>query len=305
MYDIIIVGAGPAGLTSAIYASRASKKVLVLEALSYGGQIINTLDIENYPVEAHISGVEFATKLYDQAKELGAEIKFEKVLEINNLDDLKEIITNKGSYQAKAVILATGCDNRKLGLPKEDELVGRGISYCATCDGNFYKGKMTAVVGGGNTALEDALYLSDIANTVYLIHRRDEFRGDDKTVSLLKEKNNVRFIYNSNVTKLNGENKLESIEITNKIDNSKKVLPIDGLFIAIGKIPENENFSKLLEVDENGYIIANENCKTSVPGIFVAGDNRTKEVRQLVTATSDGAVAAVEAVKYINNKNTK
>lgn len=305
MYDIIIIGAGPAGLTSSIYASRASKKVLVLEALSYGGQIINTLDIENYPVEPHISGIDFATKLYNQAKELGAEIKFEKVLEINDSDDEKEVVTNNGKYNAKAVIIATGCDNRKLELPNEKELIGKGVSYCATCDGHFYKGKKVAVVGGGNTALEEALYLSDIANTVYLIHRRDEFRGEKKTAELLKEKENVKFIYNSNVTKINGEDKLESIEITNKIDDTKSNFFIDGLFIAIGKIPNNEKFSNLLELDENGYIVAGENCHTSTPGIFVAGDNRTKEVRQLVTATGDGAVAAMEAVKYINSKNTK
>lgn len=300
MYDIIIVGAGPAGLTSAIYASRASKKVLVLEAKSYGGQIINTLDIENYPVEDHISGFDFATKLYNQVKSLGADIVFEKVIDIKNSDDIKEVITNKNTYKTKTIILATGSVNRKLGLSNEDELIGKGISYCATCDGGFYKNKIVAVVGGGNTALEDALYLSDIANTVYLIHRRDEFRGDEVTLSNLKEKNNIKFIYNSNVTKLNGKDKLESIEIT---DNEGKIdiITIDGLFVAIGRIPENENFAKTVKLDNYGYIIANENCHTNIDGIFVAGDNRTKSVRQLVTATSDGAIAATEAVKYINN----
>ena len=168
MYDIIIVGAGPAGLTSAIYASRASKKVLVLEAKSYGGQIINTLDIENYPVEDHISGFDFATKLYNQVKKLGADIVFEKVIDIKNSDDIKEVITNKNTYKTKTIILATGSENRKLGLSNEDELIGKGISYCATCDGGFYKNKIVAVVGGGNTALEDALYLSDIANTALI-----------------------------------------------------------------------------------------------------------------------------------------
>ena len=300
MYDIIIVGAGPAGLTSAIYASRASKKVLVLEAKSNSGQIINTPDIENYPVEEHISGFDFATKLYNQVKSLGADIVFEKVIDIKNSDDIKEVITNKNTYKTKTIILATGSVNRKLGLSNEDELIGKGISYCATCDGGFYKNKIVAVVGGGNTALEDALYLSDIANTVYLIHRRDEFRGDEVTLSNLKEKNNIKFIYNSNVTKLNGKDKLESIEIT---DNEGKIdiITIDGLFVAIGRIPENENFAKTVKLDNYGYIIANENCHTNIDGIFVAGDNRTKSVRQLVTATSDGAIAATEAVKYINN----
>lgn len=300
MYDIIIVGAGPAGLTAAIYARRASKKVLVLEAKNYGGQIINTLDIENYPVEEHISGFDFATKIYNQAKNLGAEIIFEKVTNINDNKDEKEVVTTKNTYKAKAIILATGSENRKLGLPNEEQLVGKGISYCATCDGAFYKKKKVAVVGGGNTALEDALYLTDIADTVYLIHRRDEFRGEDKTISTLKEKNNIEFIYNSNVTKLNATDKLESIEVTNNEGTTKTIL-VDGLFIAVGRIPENQNFAKLINVDNTGYIIAKEDCKTNIDGIFVAGDNRVKDVRQLVTATSDGAIAATNAVKYINN----
>ena len=300
MYDIVIVGAGPAGLTSAIYARRASKKVLVLEAKNYGGQIINTLDIENYPVEAHISGFDFATKLYNQAKDLGAEIVFEKVIEINDKKKEKEVITTKNKYVSKAIILATGSENRKLGLENEKDLLGKGISYCATCDGAFYRNKDVAVVGGGNTALEDALYLADIASKVYLIHRRDEFRGEESTVNLLKEKDNIEFIFNSNISKLNAKEKLESIEIVNS-DGTTKTINVDGLFVAIGRIPENENFSKLIKLDNFGYIIAGEDCKTNVPGIFVAGDNRTKEVRQLVTATSDGAIAATAAVKYINN----
>ncbi len=300
MYDVIIVGAGPAGLTAAIYAKRASKKVLVLEAKNYGGQIINTLDIENYPANEHISGFDFATNLYNQAKKLGTEIIFEKVVEINNKEKEKEVITTKNKYVTKTIILATGSENRKLGLQNEDELVGKGISYCATCDGAFYKNKCVAVVGGGNTALEDALYLSDIAKKVYLIHRRSEFRGEEVTINNLREKKNVEFIYNSNITKLNANEKLKSIEITNN-DGTIKTIEIDGLFVAIGRIPENENFSKLIELDDNGYIVASENCHTNIRGIFVAGDNRTKEVRQLVTATSDGAIAAMEAIKYVNN----
>jgi len=300
MYDIIIVGAGPAGLTSAIYASRASKKILVLEAKNYGGEIINTLDIENYPVEPHISGFDFATKIYNQAKDLGAEILFEKVINIKDLGNEKEVITTKNTYHTKAIILATGSETRKLGLDNEDELVGKGISYCATCDGAFYKNKIVAVVGGGNTALEDALYLTDLASKVYLIHRRDEFRGENKTLEQLKEKKNIKFIYNSNITKLNKNDKLESIEITNN-DGTKRTINIDGLFVAIGRIPENQNFSSLINLDKNGYIIAKEDCSTNTPGIFAAGDNRVKEVRQLVTATSDGAIAAISAIKYVNN----
>ena len=299
MYDIIIIGAGPAGLTSAIYARRASKKVLVLEAKTYGGQIINTLDIENYPAEEHISGFDFATKIYNQAKNLGAEILFEKVVNINDLGKEKEVETTKNKYKAKAIIIATGSENRKLGLDNEDSLVGKGISYCATCDGAFYRKKVVAVVGGGNTALEDALYLSDIVSKVYLIHRRDEFRGSETTVKLLKEKDNIEFVYNSNVTKLIAEDKLKSIEVTNK-DGSIRNIEVDGLFVAVGRIPENQNFAKVINLDDSGYAIASENCHTNTSGIFVAGDNRVKEVRQLVTATGDGAVAATAAIKYIN-----
>ncbi len=303
MYDIIIVGAGPAGLTAAIYGRRASKKVLVLEAKAYGGQIINTLDIENYPVEEHISGFDFATKLYEQAKNLGAEIVFEKVVDIND-GETKEVITTKNKYCGKTVILATGSENRKLGLENEDELIGKGVSYCATCDGAFYRDKIVAVVGGGNTALEDALYLTDLASQVYLIHRRDEFRGEESTINLLKTKTNIEFIYNSSVTKLNANDRLNSIEITNK-DGLTQEINVDGLFIAVGRIPENQNFSKIINLDNTGYIIANEDCNTNVPGIFVAGDNRTKEVRQLVTATSDGAISATAAIKYLNSKGGK
>ena len=298
MYDIIIVGAGPAGLTAAIYARRAAKSVLVLEAKSYGGQIINTPDIENYPVAMHISGFDFATKIYQQAKELGAEVKFEKVLSISDGEE-KTVVTRKNEYKCKALILATGSENRKLGIEKEDELIGRGISYCATCDGNFFRGKTVAVVGGGNTALEDALYLADIAEKVYLIHRRDEFRGEEATVAKLKEKQNIQFILNSNVTKLISAEKLTAVEATDK-QGVVTEIALDGLFVAVGRIPENQNFASIVTLDNAGYIVAGEDCRTNVPGIFVAGDNRVKTVRQLVTATSDGAVAATAAVAYCN-----
>ena len=300
MYDIIIIGAGPAGLTAGIYARRAQKKTLVLEAMSYGGQIINTLDIENYPAAAHISGFDFATSIYNQAKELGCEFIFEKVVEIKDLKNYKEVVTNKNTYSGKTVIIATGAENRKLGLDNENDLIGKGVSYCATCDGAFYKGRDVAVVGGGNTALEDANYLANIVNKVYLIHRSDEFRASPSEIDKLKKHENVEFIYNSNVTKLNAKEKLESIEVINK-DGSVKVLDVDGLFVSVGRIPENQNFAKLINLDENGYVKAGEDCLTNVEGIFVAGDNRIKQVRQLVTAASDGAVAALAAVKYINN----
>ena len=289
MYDIIIIGAGPAGLTAAIYGARANKKVLVLEALSYGGAIINTPNIENYPVEENISGFDFATKLYNQVINLGVEVKFEKVLKINN----NEVETNKSKYNTKTIIIATGLNNRKLLLPNEDELIGKGISYCATCDGAFFKGKDVAVVGGGNTALEDALYLSDICNKVYLIHRRNEFRADSITVNKILEKDNIEILYDSVVTKIDGNNHLENIEI-----NNNKELNIDGLFIAIGKIPTIDFID--IEKTEEGYIKSDELCHTNIENVFVAGDIRNKSLRQLVTATNDGAIAATEAIKYIN-----
>lgn len=301
LYDIIIVGAGPSGLTSAIFATRADKKVLVLEASTYGGQIINTLDIDNYPAAAHISGFDFATNLYNQAIELGAEVKFEKVIDIKDNGDQKEVITNNGNYYCKALILATGADNRKLGLENEDSLIGKGISYCATCDGAFYKGLDVAVNGGGNTALEEAIYLSDIANKVYLIHRRDEFRADQALVDKLQDRKNIELILNSNVVGLNAKDKLESIDIKDK-DGNISTVNVSALFVAIGRIPENQNFAKIINLNEFGYIVADEFCHTNVEGIFVAGDNRTKKLRQLVTATADGAVAATEAIKYINSK---
>lgn len=292
MYDIIIIGAGPAGMTAALYGARANKKVLVLEALNYGGEILNTLNIENYPVEESISGFDFATKLYNQIINLGVEVKLEKVLSIN---EEKEVKTNESTYTGKTIIIATGLKNRKLDLPLEEELTGKGISYCATCDGAFFKGKDVAVIGGGNTALEDALYLSDICNNVYLIHRRNEFRADSITIDKVLKKNNIKVLYDSIITKINGSSYLESIEI-----NNNKTINVEGLFIAIGKIPNLEYLNNSIETNKSGYIKSNELCHTNVDGIFVAGDIREKSLRQLVTATSDGAIAATEAIKYIN-----
>ena len=300
MYDVIVIGAGPAGMTAAIYARRASKTVLMIEAKSYGGQIINTPHIENYPAEPHISGYDLAVRVFEQAKELGAEIKYEKAVGIECDGDTRIVKTNKNAYECRAVIIATGSVNRKLGIDGEDALVGRGISYCATCDGAFFRGKTVAVAGGGNTALEDALYLSDLAETVYLIHRRDGFRGDEGTVRLLKERENVKFILNSRVTGLSADKRLSGIEVTGN-DGNVTQINVNGLFVAIGRVPENRDFAQVIELDEAGYASAGENCRTKTAGVFVAGDNRTKEVRQLVTAASDGATAATEAVKYINS----
>lgn len=297
MYDIIIVGAGPAGLTAALYALRANKKVLVLEAKSYGGQIINANKIENYPALPNVSGFEFATNLYNQVKELGCEIKFETV---KRVEEDKTVVTNNDTYKAKAVILATGAENRKLNIDKESDFVGKGISYCATCDGNFYKNKVVAVSGGGNTAFEDAIYLSDICKKVYLVHRKDEFRAEQKYVDELKAKENVEFVLNANVIKLNGDEKLKSITVKYN-DGKEKNIDVDGLFIAIGQEPKNELFKNVVELDKLGYIIALDDVHTNKKGIYVAGDARVKTLRQLTTAVSDGSIAATTAIKEMED----
>ena len=298
IYDIIIVGSGTAGLTAAIYARRAEKTTLVFEEATYGGQIIETTSIENYPAEPNITGYEFATRLFNQAKSLGTEVKFEKVTKVLNLDTIKRVVTTKGEYEAKTVILATGLVNRKLGLENEEKFSGHGISYCATCDGALYRKKQVAVFGGGNTALQEAIYLSNIASKVYLIHRRDEFRGDKTLVTQILSKENIIPVYNSVVTDLFGNENLEKVEVTNT-SGEKSQLEVSGLFVSIGKVPGNDCFSDIVELDKLGYIVAGEDCHTSTDGVFVAGDGRTKTLRQLVTATADGAVATIEAIKYI------
>ena len=298
-YDIVIVGAGTAGLSAAIYAVRAGKRVIVLEATTHGGQIVNTPEVENYPGIQKISGFEFANNLYEQAKSLGAEVIYEKVIGIEVNGEEKSVHTTKEDYQAKAVILATGAKNRPLGLEHEKEWIGAGISYCATCDGMFYRGKDVAVAGGGNTALEDAIFLTNYCRKVYLIHRRDAFRGEEKLLQTLKEKPNVEFVLNANITRLIGEDGVDGVEVEDKNTHEKRVIDVMGLFVAIGQMPENSEFINVVDLDKGGYIEAKEDCKTKTKGIFTAGDCRTKKVRQLATAASDGAIAALAACEYI------
>lgn len=298
-YDIVIVGAGTAGLSAAIYAVRAGKSVIVLEATTHGGQIVNTPEVENYPGIQKISGFEFANNLYEQAKSLGAEVVYEKVIGIEVNGEEKIVHTAKEDYQAKAVILATGAKNRPLGLEHEKEWIGAGISYCATCDGMFYRGKDVAVAGGGNTALEDAIFLTNYCRKVYLIHRRDAFRGEEKLLQTLKEKPNVEFVLNANITRLIGEDGVDGVEVEDKNTHEKRVIDVMGLFVAIGQMPENSEFINVVDLDKGGYIEAKEDCKTKTKGIFTAGDCRTKKVRQLATAASDGAIAALAACEYI------
>ena len=300
MYDIIVVGAGPSGLTAAIYARRSNKSVLVFESSTPGGKIINTLNIDNYPALPHVSGVDFANNLYNQTKELGAEFKFERVLNIKNYGDYKEVITANNTYKCKSIILATGNDNRTLGLENEKELVGKGISYCATCDGAFFKGKDVCVVGGGNIAVGDAIYLSDLANKVYLVYKKNELSAEDILIDELKSKKNIELLLNSSLIKINGKKMLESVTIKDK-DGNNISLEVSGLFVAVGRNPQNENFKDIIKTDDKGYIIAGEDMHTNISGIFASGDNRVKELRQLVTACSDGAIAAMEAIKYVNH----
>lgn len=312
MKDVIIIGAGTAGLTAAIYALRAGKSVLVLEQGNYGGQIINTPKVENYPGIEQISGYEFAAGLYRQAEKLGMEYRSEKVTDIRleggaeakeelssaSLETGNKIVeTTEQSYCARAVILATGAKNRPLGIEKEAEYTGRGISYCATCDGMFFRGKKVAVVGGGNTALEDAAFLSNYCEKVYLIHRRETFRGEEKLVKELRKKENVEFFLNKTVQELEGGATLQAVVLRDKISGEESRLEISGLFVAIGQMPENGVFAGLVDLDENGYILAGEDCRTNVEGIFAAGDCRKKTVRQLTTAAADGAVAALAAAQ--------
>lgn len=298
MVDIIVIGAGTAGLTAAVYGLRAGKSVMVFEEKMYGGQIVNTPSVENFPGFKNISGFEFAGKLYEQATGLGMEYRNERVLEIKVSDgNIKTVVTEKGVYECKAVIIATGAKNRPLGLNKEKEFTGRGVSYCATCDGAFFRGKEVAVTGGGNTAIEDALFLSNYCSKVYVIHRREEFRGDKKGVDRLADKDNVEFVLNSTVEEILGENGLEGVRVRNKTENTEKIISVSGLFIAVGQVPDNDRFKNVVKLDEKGYIIAGEDCRTGTAGIFAAGDCRTKSVRQLVTASSDGAVAGLAAAE--------
>ena len=296
MYDIIVVGGGPAGMTAAIYARRANKKVLVFEGKACGGQILNATEVDNYPGFESISGYDLSQNMYNQALKLGAEFKFEMVKKITKE---KKVITDNGEYEAKAIILATGAENRRLNIVEEADYIGRGISYCATCDGNFFKGKDVAVVGGGNTALEDALYLANLCNKVYLIHRRDQFRGEDKYVEQIKLNDNIELILNSQVVDLIGEERLTQVTVKNN-DEQERTIDVSGLFIAVGQQPRNEMFADVVEIDEKGYIKAHDEVYTNVEGIYVAGDTINKVLKQLTTAVSDGSLAATIAIKEMN-----
>ena len=297
---MIIIGGGPAGLTAALYARRANKSALIIEKGVFGGQITYSPKVENIPGFTEITGNEFAEKMVEQVLAQEAEIECAEVLKIVD-GDVKTVVTDSGDFEAKSLIIATGAKHRLLGLENEERFIGDGISFCAVCDGAFYEGKTVAVVGGGNSALQEALLLSDLAKKVYVVQNLDYFTGEQKLVNKIKEKSNVEIILGTVVDKIVGDSELEGIEIKNTADGSSSTLKLDGLFVAIGLIPQNEVFKDVINLNERGYIIAGEDCKTSAAGIFAAGDCRTKSIRQVTTAVGDGAVAALAACDYADS----
>ena len=292
-YDMIIVGAGTAGITAGIYALRSGNKPLILECEVMGGQITLSPCVENYPGIAKISGMEFADGLMAQLTELGGEVTYGKVISAEKTENGFEVRTEDGeSYEGKLLIIASGAAHRHLGVDREEDLIGKGVSYCAVCDGPFFREKTAAVVGGGSAALQDALYLAGICKKVYLIHRRDTFRAEKSLVNQVKATSNIECVMESRITALLGEPKLTAVEITNH-EGQKQQIEIDGLFVAVGMEPHNEAFAELVDLDDAGYVIAGEDCKTKTPGVYAAGDCRTKSVRQLTTAAADGTVCGL------------
>lgn len=300
MTDIIVVGAGPAGLTAALYARRAEKSVLILEKANFGGQMTFSPKIENYPGFQAVSGSELADVMVEQVLAQGAELELEEVLSIEKKDGFFTVTTDTTTRDAKAVILATGAKHRLLGLEKEEDFTGDGISYCAVCDGAFYKGQKVAMVGGGNSALQEAILLADLCESVTIIQNLDFLTGEKKLCDIVTALPNVKIITGAIVTGILGDNTFRGIEISHVATGEKEELSFDGLFVAIGLAPENGAFENLVELDKVGYITSSEACTTSTPGIFTAGDCRTKAIRQVSTAIADGAVAALAASRFID-----
>lgn len=300
IYDVIILGSGPAGLSAAIYAQRARLNTLVIEEKPLsGGQILDTYEVDNYPGLQGIGGFELGMKFREHADTLGVTFHTAQVQKVQAAGNLKEVVTEKETFQTKSVIVATGATHRKLGVQGEEELVGAGVSYCATCDGAFFKGKTVAVVGGGDVALEDALFLARGCEKVYLIHRRDEFRGAKVLQEQVQKTENITVFWNSEVKEIQGENKVEKILLHNNIEETDTTLEVQGVFIAVGIQPNNEAVKEVVAVDEQGYVKALEDTVTSEPGIFAAGDVRTKQLRQVITAAADGANAVTSVERYL------
>ncbi len=302
MYDILIVGGGPAGLTAAIYGLRAGKSVLVIEKNGFGGQIAYSPKVENIPGFQVIGGSEFADKLTEQAMALGAEVELENVVRVEVQGDVKKVYTEEGSvFEGKTLILAVGVKHRMLGLPMEEELVGKGISFCAVCDGAFYAGQETVMIGGGNSALQEALLLSEVCSKVTVVQNLAFFTGEKKLSDALTAKSNVEVIFSSVVEEYLHENgELRGMVICNTETAEKRTLTCDGAFLAVGLVPENEAFAECVQLDERGYFDIDEHCVTKTPGVFVAGDCRRKNIRQVTTAAGDGAVAAMAACRYLD-----
>jgi len=300
MYDIIIVGGGPAGLTAALYACRANKSVLVMEKSAFGGQITYSPKVENIPGFVSLTGNEFADKMVEQILEQGAEVEPCEVFEIKD-GDIKTVVTDSGEFQAKAVIIATGAKHRLPGLERETDFIGNGISFCAVCDGAFHEGKDVCVLGGGNSALQEALLLSDLCNKVYVVQNLERLTGEGKLADKLYEKENVEIITSTVITELLGEDELNGVVIKND-KGETRTLNIDGLFVAIGLVPQNDNFKNVLQLNAYGYADVDESCKSDTKGIFVAGDCRSKRIRQVATACADGAIAALAACDYIEGR---
>lgn len=303
MYDCIIIGCGPSGMTCALYLKRAGKSVLVLEKSMIGGQIALTKSVENYPSIKQIDGVNLAMQMYDQITSLGVEVRFEEVTKCNLSEKIKTVSTLKNTYQAKTVFIGTGAYTKPLNVDGEKMYIGKGVSYCATCDGALFKNKEVAIVGGGNTSLEDCIYLADIAQKVYLIHRRDEFRGDNISVEKIKklaQSGKVEMLLSSEVVGILGQQKLNQIVVKNKKTNVLNNINIDALFIAIGRKPDTEIFEGI-NLDDKGYIIADEKMRTNIQGVFAGGDVRNTPLRQIVTACSDGAIASMSINEYLSD----
>ena len=300
MRDVIIIGSGPAGMGAAIYAKRAGLDTLVIEGTGMsGGQVTQTYEVDNYLGLPGVNGFDMAMTFQAHMEKLGAEFEMGVVTEIEKKNDSFVIHTDEKSYETKTVILATGASHNKLMVPGEEELAGMGVSYCATCDGAFFKGRTTMVVGGGDVAIEDAIFLARGCEKVYLVHRRDELRGAKILQDSLMSLPNVEIIWDSVVEEIKGEEQVEQVQLLNRKTGEKKEIRVDGVFVAVGIHPNTESFAKLVETDANGYIVAGENCETSMSGIFVAGDTRTKELRQIITAVADGANAINSVQKYL------
>lgn len=305
-YDVVIVGGGPAGLTAGIYAARAGKSTAIIERGMIGGQITFTDSIDNFPAAPGMNGAEYAMKIQAQAESFGAEIIMDEIVEVSAPESEGEVFKLKGNnddYEAVSVVLATGLDNRKMGISGEDGFISRGISFCAVCDGAFFRNKEVAVYGGGNTAVEDATFLANICSKVTIIHRRDRFRAEQAVVNELKAHDNVEFVMSSNVVGVNGDNALETITVKNNETGETGDIPVSALFVAIGKIPNGKPFADLVATDDAGYYDIDEMCITQTPGLFVAGDGRSKQLKQLTTAVADGSVAATKACQYVDRLN--